>query len=469
MSTSLTRREFSTLVGLGLAWPAIGLAASAYPSSGFRIRAITAGVRIQSVSDPAPMGEAVAFLQKARDAYVAQGYEVQTLRLATQPLAQYLPDWNSPAALDALAALDRMAVDNDVVLSVGPVLTGDEHVEGFAEWALALIRATQNISFTCAVTPLNGAASEPVEAAPRHGSTTGRGGDTRSGHLQALLSKRGKAVPANEACAAPTIPIGSINEQAVRAAAGAIHAIAAGTSGGEGNFRFAATAHIPPGTPFFPAAWFDSGQAFSIGLESPNLLTHAFREAPGLAQGKARLAQALAAAMAPIAAAGQEVARANRWQYLGIDASPAPGLDASIGEAIEALTGAPFGSPATLAGCAAITDVLKSLPGKTCGYSGLMLPVLEDPVLSQRAAEGRYGVSELLLYSSVCGTGLDVVPLPGDTSVDDLAATITDVAALSAKYRKPLSARLFPAPGKHAGETVSFDNPHLTEAVVMPL
>ena len=50
-----------------------------------------------------------------------------------------------------------------------------------------------------------------------------------------------------------------------------------------------------------------------------------------------------------------------------------------------------------------------------CGYCGLMLPVLEDPVLAQRAGEGRYSVRDLLLYSSVCGTGLDVVPVPGDT------------------------------------------------------
>lgn len=417
MTVRLTRREFSAMLGLGLAWPAMGRADSAYPSAGFRIRAITAGVKLEAGLDPGPVFDAVGFLRQAREACRAQGIEVQTLRLATQPLAQYLPDWPSAAALDALAALDRLAVENEVVLSIGPVITGDDYVEAFADWAVALIRGTQNISFSCAVTSREGA----------------------------------------------------VNEQAVRSAAAAIKAIAEGTPGGEGNFRFAATANIPPGTPFFPAAWFDTGRTFSIGLESPNLLTRAFRATSGFAQARARLTDELGSAMTPIAATGQALARATGWQYLGIDASPAPGLDASIGQAIETLTGAPFGSPATLAGCAAITDALKSLEVQTCGYSGLMLPVLEDPVLAQRAAEGRYGVSELLLYSSVCGTGLDVVPLPGDTSVDTLAATIMDVAALSAKYRKPLSARLFPVPGKRAGETVSFDNPYLTETVVMPL
>src|SRR5207237_1263155 len=126
--------------------------------------------------------------------------------------------------------------------------------------------------------------------------------------------------------------------------------------------------------------------------------------------------------------------------------SPAPASDTSIGATTVALTGVPFGAPSTLAGCAAITDVLKRLRIKMCGYSGLMLPVLEDPVLARRASEGRFTVRDLLLYSSVCGTGLDVVPLPGDSRADRLAALIADVAALSTKLRKPLSARLFPVP-----------------------
>lgn len=98
-----------------------------------------------------------------------------------------------------------------------------------------------------------------------------------------------------------------------------------------------------------------------------------------------------------------------------------------------------------------------------------MLPVIEDKVLAKRAAEGRYGVQELLLYSSVCRTGLDVVPLPGDSSPEALELLIGDVAALSAKYKKPLSARLFPIPGKKAGDAVTFDNEFLTDSVVMAI
>jgi uncharacterized protein (UPF0210 family) len=257
--------------------------------------------------------------------------------------------------------------------------------------------------------------------------------------------------------------------QTLRSAAEAIYAITRTSPGGEGNFRFAATAFVPSGTPFFPAAFFDQGQAFSIGLESPNLLTEAFQGGHGLNESKSRLIASMEAALGPVAAKALQLAQSSGWNYLGIDTSPAPGLDASIGQAIETLTEQPFGNPSTLAACATITEVLKGLSIGTCGYSGLMLPILEDPVLALRAAEGRYGVSELLLYSSVCGTGLDVIPLPGDTSVEALTAVIGDVAALATKWHKPLSARLFPIPGKQAGEEVTFDNPHLTGSVVLPL
>jgi uncharacterized protein (UPF0210 family) len=173
--------------------------------------------------------------------------------------------------------------------------------------------------------------------------------------------------------------------------------------------------------------------------------------------------------LSPIDTLGSQWAAAEQLRYLGIDTSPAPGMDRSIGAAIEALTHRPFGQLSTLQACASITAVLKSLSVRTCGYCGLMLPVLEDPVLARRAEERRYGIQELLLYSTVCGTGLDVVPIPGDAGVDAVARIIADVATLSFRLRKPLSARLFPVPGKAYGDTVSFDDPRLTQTRVFAI
>lgn len=415
MPAELSRREFAKLIRLGAVLPFAGALGASSPAYNFRVRTITAGLQMPKAGGLGEAEAAVTFLRSARERFQDQGYEVQTLRLATQPLQEYLPEWRSSNSLKAIQALDQFAGDNGVSCSIGPVITDDFYHEEFAPWATEVIRKTRNISFTASV------ASERL----------------------------------------------GVHHHSLKSAAEAILAIARGTPGGEGNFRFAASASMPPGSPFFPAAYFLKGRSFSIGLESPNLLRDAFTGATDPRDAIHRLKVAMESALSPVAALGNKLADDVQWQYLGIDASPAPGLDASIGQAIETMTRMPFGSSSTLSACAAITDVLKNLSVKTCGYSGLMLPVMEDPVLARRALEKRYTIPELLLYSSVCGTGLDVVPIPGDTPVAVVAAILADVAALSSKYQKPLSARLFPAPGKRVGEIVSFDNPHLTDAVVM--
>ena len=161
--------------------------------------------------------------------------------------------------------------------------------------------------------------------------------------------------------------------------------------------------------------------------------------------------------------------------YTGIDASLNPGLDPgySVAEAVEvALGGRPFGSGETLAIAATITSVLKSLPVLTCGYSGLMLPPLEDRTLAARAAQQppTYNITDLLSYSSVCGVGLDTVPIPGDANADDVSRLLLDTGSLSVKWAKPLSCRLFPVPGKSAGEMTEFhDNPHMINSRVFAL
>src|SRR3989440_11082087 len=383
----------------------------------FRIRTITAGVNLRNTSDLATVESAIAFLQRAKKKFEAEGYEIQTLRIATQPLPEYLNGKSRAAALADLRAIDGVVSSKNVLFSIGPVITDDRYDPEFQSWATQLVKETKNINFSVTV------------ASPERG----------------------------------------IHRQTALTAAEAIVAIIHATPGGEGNFRFTAAANCLAGTPFFPVAYHQGAPAFSIGLESPGLLQEAFREAKDIEDAKAKLKTILETELRPVEKLAVEIAGNERRQYLGIDVSPAPAKDRSIGAAIESLTRVPFGSASTLAACAAITDVLKNLRIKTCGYSGLMLPVLEDPVLATRAAEGRYSVRELLLYSSVCGTGLDVVPLAGDTQANELAALIRDVAALSTKLHKPLSARLFLIPGKKAGDHAEFSNPFLTSSVVMKL
>ena len=383
----------------------------------FRIRTITAGVPFNPDNGLKDIEEAFAFLSHAREMYVNAGYEVQTIRIATQALAKYLPDWKSDASIKMISELDRFAVENKIAFNLGPVITDDHYDKEFAAWAAEIIAGTKNISFTV------------------HATSDAHG----------------------------------IHPGAIRSAAEAMHSIARAKPGGEGNFNFSATAYAPPGTPFYPAAYHEGKPAFSVGLESPRLLEDAFKEVGQLPEAGHNLKIRMQAALKPLEVIAQSLSQTKGLRYLGLDVSPAPGPDASIGRAIETLTGMPFGDISTLSACAAITDVLKALDLKTCGYSGLMLPPMEDAVLAKRAAEGRYNISELLLYSSVCGTGLDVVPLPGDTTAKQLESVIWDVASLAKKYKKPLAARLLPIPGKKAGDMLHYDNPVLTDSMVMNL
>ena len=149
MFEKISRREFSKWVGMGLTLPYVGSMSAAYTPLNFRIRAITAGLHIQNPFRLKEAEEALRFLKQARSAFEQQGYEVQTLRMATQPLPDYLPDWSSDASLEVIKELDQFAGENGITFSIGPVLLEDHYDKGFGSWAVKLIQQTKNISFNC--------------------------------------------------------------------------------------------------------------------------------------------------------------------------------------------------------------------------------------------------------------------------------------------------------------------------------
>lgn len=374
-----------------------------------RIRTLTAGLALPDLSDLARVASAIEFLAAARRAFEAAGYEVQTTRLATA--GAFASDASArDHALPQLARLDGLATERGVMMSIGPVIAD----AGLARWSDGLVRTTRSISFSAVIA-----------------SERGMHADAASHVAQTMLT------------------------------------LARSLPQGMANFRFAAAANIPAGAPFFPVAWHRGADSLAIGVESASVVEQAFAAAHDASDAGNRLTVLLSEQLQPIEALAAKLAAEANREYLGIDTSPAPGLDRSIGGAIEALTRAPFGAAGTLVACSVVTAAIKAVSVRTCGYSGLMLPVLEDRVLARRVTEGRCTVRDLLLYSSVCGTGLDVTPIPGDAPVESITGLLRDVAALSARLRKPLSARLFVVPDKRAGEIASFDNPWLTDCAVM--
>jgi len=182
-----------------------------------------------------------------------------------------------------------------------------------------------------------------------------------------------------------------------------------------------------------------------------------------------RLIDALAATAFDVEHHAGRIDQETGWAYMGIDLSPAPSGDISIGTAIENLTTQPVGMSGTLTAAATITAAVKDVKVKQTGYTGLMLPILEDTRLAQRWSEGHISIDALLSYSAVCGTGLDTIPLPGDIGAEQLSLIIGDMASLAVKWHKPLSARLLPVLGKGWGEMTEFNDPFLVNAKLQSL
>src|SRR5207249_9812557 len=99
----------------------------------------------------------------------------------------------------------------------------------------------------------------------------------------------------------------------------------------------------------------------------------------------------------------------------------------SIATAIENFLGAPFGSVGTETAAGIITRAVQSTSVKRTGYSGLMIPILEDNILAKRWAEGTFTLDSILAYSAVCAGGVDTLPLPGDVSEEQIGRILSDV------------------------------------------
>lgn len=378
-----------------------------------KIRTITAGIDLASPRDFAAIKHAARFNRKAKKAFERNGCRVQTTRIATQPWPEYLGGLAPERVIADIKNIEEICLENGIdFVSIGYCET-PKSIDLIPD----IIKTTSIIS---AATRIGGIAD-------------------------------------------------GINHEAARNTAKAILRISRETSRGYGNFRFAGTASCPPHIPFFPASYHRGVSCFAIGLECSDLVVRALAKAKGLSKAGECLRRTLEGEMRKIEKIAVKVAREEGFLFRGIDVSPAPSLKEkeSIALAFEKLGMGKFGSAGTMAIAGMITEVLKTVNVKKCGYCGLMLPVLEDFGLAQRCSQGVFDIDTLLAYSAVCGTGLDCVPLPGDVSENKLYSILLDVATLAIKLNKPLSARLFPVPHKTSGEMTSFKSPYLIDCRIM--
>lgn len=380
-----------------------------------KIRSITYFCNPKFPLDEKILHDAGKFLSRAKSAFEAGGYEVQTVRMATIPFSHLLGEKN----IDELPKFSNQfakAIKEAGILyaSLGPALPEFPRSYQVIPEAIA---ASEDIFFSGAMTSGN-----------------------------------------------------NIHMAAVKACADVIVKCAPLDPNGFANLRFAALANVHAGAPFFPAAYHDGDQpAFAIAVESADVAVDAFAGQTSLSEGRSAL-------VAEITHHGQAIARIAMNEladvrFNGIDFSLAPFPDDahSLGNAVEKIGVPKIGLHGSLAAAAILTEAIERSDFPHVGFNGFMQPVLEDSILAKRAAEGTLTVKDALLYSAVCGTGLDTVPLPGDTSADEMTPLLLDLCALALRLDKPLTARLMPVPGKRAGDSTEFDFAFFANSRVMRL
>jgi uncharacterized protein len=379
-----------------------------------KIRSITYFCNPKYPLDEKVIQAAGKFLAKAKSAYEAAGYEVQTVRLATIPFPNLLGEKRINELPKLAEQLEKLIGPIGVgYLSVGPALPESARSYEVIPEAIA---ASQNIFF-------NGLMAD-------------------------------KSI--------------GISFAAIKACANVIVESAPLDPNGFANLRFAALANVKAGSPFFPAAYHDNDKpAFAIATEAADLAVDAFSQAKTLEVGR----QTLIAEIEKHGKQLSKVAQSLVCKFGGVDFSlgPFPAETQSLGTAFERMGVPRVGLHGSLAAAAILTEAIDRANFPRTGFSGLMMPVLEDATLAKRAADGTLSVKDVLLYSAVCGTGLDTIPLPGDTTADQIVPLLLDLSALALRLDKPLTARLMPVPGKKAGDPTSFDFGFFANSKVMAL
>jgi uncharacterized protein (UPF0210 family) len=382
-----------------------------------KVRAVTAFVRLDRTTTDTQVDGALTVLRETRAELQKQGYEVQTLRIVTQPLPELVAGLSPAQALEYVAGLDKLATREGFITSVGPAMSRDSDDP-------RSVRLLEKV-------------------------------------LSTLPTVQGSTIIAGE---------DGIHWQVIRESAALVHYVTEHSPHSQGNFNFTATAMLQPYGPFFPGTYHTgAGKNLSIGFQGANIVQEVFAKTHGdFRSSVTELTRQLTIHAKVAESVGERVAASRGWTFMGVDPTPAPLGDVSIGAAMETYTGGKFGSSGTLTAALVITTAVKAVPVKQVGYAGLMVPVLEDKRLAERWAEGSFNTDDLLAYSAVCGTGLDAVPFPGDIGIEQMARIMGDVAALAWKWKKPLSVRLQPVQGRKPGEPTEFNSPYLFNTTLRP-
>jgi uncharacterized protein len=241
--------------------------------------------------------------------------------------------------------------------------------------------------------------------------------------------------------------------------------------GGFGCAKLCVFANAPEDNPFMAGGFHGEGSAdavIHIGVSGPGVVKRALERldmaTPNCALND--IAEEIKSTAFRVTRVGELIGRevAARlgvaFGIVDLSLAPAPKMGDSVGEILHLIGIDQIGAPGSTAAVALLNDAVKKgglfASSSVGGLSGLFLPVTEDGALAQAVASGSLTLEKLEAMTSVCSLGLDMVPIPGDTDAETLAALIADELAIGVFNNKTTATRLIPVPGKKAGDTVSF-------------
>lgn len=264
-----------------------------------------------------------------------------------------------------------------------------------------------------------------------------------------------------------------INIDAVNHMAGIIKSAAELTAEQDGlaAAKLVVFCNIPQDIPFMAGAYLGIGEAdaiVSVGVSGPGVVKNAIlrliEEEPDA--DLSRIAESIKQTAARLTRAGELVGRevagllGLEFGVVDLSLAPTPNENDSVGEIFEAMGVPAIGLPGSTAALAMLNDAVKKggafASSSVGGLSGAFIPVCEDLTIAKAVADGDLVLEKLEAMTSVCSVGLDMVPIPGDTSTAMLAAIMADEMAIGMINKKTTATRLIPAPGKKAGDIVSY-------------
>lgn len=218
-------------------------------------------------------------------------------------------------------------------------------------------------------------------------------------------------------------------------------------------------------------------EVVNVGVSGPGVMAAALRALPPDA-GMQEVAERIKATAFKITRVGELMAReASRrlgaqMGIVDLSLAPTPAVGDSVAEILEVIGVGKCGGPGTTAALAMLNDAVKKggamASSSVGGLSGAFIPVSEDAGMIDAARAGSLTIEKLEAMTCVCSVGLDMIAVPGDTTVEALAGLIADEMAIGVINNKTTAVRVIPAIGHAAGDTLHFGG-LMGTAPVMPL